>query len=173
MSRIDEELANAAEESSQDAPPAVLPARPAPKRNLGLLVALLAIGAGIVGLVMSFQEAAVYAKSVDQLLAEQSKLAGRPVRVEGDLVKGSLVHQEKPCEYRFKIASNGREIPVRYGQCVVPDTFRDMPGMDVKVTVEGKLQASGEFEATQIMAKCPSKYDMREQAKRGEQAPHQ
>jgi cytochrome c-type biogenesis protein CcmE len=44
--------------------------------------------------------------------------------------------------------------------------------MDVKVTVEGKLQADGHFEATLVMAKCPSKYDMREKAKNGEKAPH-
>jgi cytochrome c-type biogenesis protein CcmE len=61
---------------------------------------------------------------------------------------------------------------VRYAQCIVPDTFRDIPGMDVSVTAEGTLAASGDFEATQIMAKCPSKYEMRDRANKGEQAPH-
>jgi len=171
MSHLDEELARAA---AEDAPATAAPvaARPAPKRNLGLLVALLVAGGGLVALVFSFKEAAVYAKSVDQLMAEKGRLAGRPVRVEGDLVKGTLVHQDNPCEYRFKMTSNGVQLPVRYGQCVVPDTFRDVPDMDVKVTVEGKLDGAGNFEATQVMAKCPSKYEMREKSKKGEQAPH-
>lgn len=176
MSHLDEELARAAADEHE--PVALGPrsthkpsARPEPKRNLGLLVGLLAVGGALVALVMSFQEAAVYAKTVDQLMAEQTRFAGRPVRVEGDLVKGSLVHQDSPCEYRFRMVSKGVEVPVRYGQCVVPDTFRDVPDMDVKVTVEGKL-AGGQFEATQVMAKCPSKYDMREKSKNGEAAPH-
>jgi cytochrome c-type biogenesis protein CcmE len=40
------------------------------------------------------------------------------------------------------------------------------------VTAEGKLTDSGHFEASNIMAKCPSKYEMKERAKGGEQAPH-
>jgi cytochrome c-type biogenesis protein CcmE len=48
---------------------------------------------------------------------------------------------------------------VRYAQCVIPDTFRDVPGGGVQVTVEGALTAQGEFEATLVMAKCASKYD--------------
>ena len=170
MSHLDEELARAAADESED--PGLAPVakasragEPAPKRNLGLLVGLLVVGAALVALVFSFQEAAVYAKTVDQLMAEQGKLAGRPVRVEGDLVKGTLVHQDSPCEYRFRMVSKGVEVPVRYGQCVVPDTFRDVPDMDVKVTVEGKLVGQ-QFEATQVMAKCPSKYDMREKSRK-------
>ena len=50
---------------------------------------------------------------------------------------------------------------VLYPQCVVPDTFRDVPGVKVEVTAEGKLLPDGSFRAHQIMAKCPSKYDMR------------
>lgn len=150
------------------------PERHRPKGNVGLLVGLLVVGGLLVGLVFSFQEAAVYAKTVDQVVAEKTKLAGRAVRVEGTLVKGSLTHQEQPCEYRFRIAGDAKnEIAVRYANCVVPDTFRDMPGMDVKVTVEGKLTPDGNFEATQLMAKCPSKYEMKDRQQKGEAAPHQ
>jgi len=134
---------------------------------------VLLVGVAITGLVLSFQDAAVYAKTVDQLVADKAKMAGRAVRVEGNLVKGSLVHQEKPCEYRFRMAEKGAEIPVRYAQCVVPDTFRDVPGMDVRVTVEGKMSAEGTFEATLVMAKCPSKYEMKDRQTKGEAAPHQ
>jgi cytochrome c-type biogenesis protein CcmE len=174
MSHLDEELARVAneEEAPGVAGPAGQPAPGAPRRNVGLLVALLVAAGGLVALVMSFQDAAVYAKTVDQLVAEKARMTGRAARVEGDLVKGSLVHKDSPCEYRFRMANKGAEIPVRYGQCVVPDTFQDRPDMDVKVTVEGKLQPDGSFEASLVMAKCPSKYDMKEKAKNGEKAPH-
>ena len=174
MSHLDDELAQAAAEHDAE-PVAVRKAdpKPPPKKNLGLLVGALLIGVCVTGLVLNFKDAAVYAKSVDQLVAEKTKLAGRAVRVEGNLVKGSLVHQEEPCEYRFRMSEKGAEIPVRYANCVVPDTFRDVPGMDVRVTVEGKLAASGTFEATLVMAKCPSKYEMKDRATKGEAAPHQ
>lgn len=175
MSQIDEELAKAANASEPDAPPVVAGApqgSPRKKGNIGLLAVLLVMVVGIAGLVLSFKEAAVYAKTVDQVLAEKDKLAGRAVRVEGDLVKGSLVHQEQPCEYRFKMSAGEAQIPVRYANCVVPDTFRDVPGMDVKVTVEGKMSSEGTFEASLVMAKCPSKYEMKQRAEKGETMPH-
>jgi cytochrome c-type biogenesis protein CcmE len=109
---------------------------------------------------------------VDELVRERDKLAGRAVRVEGALKRGSLTRRAEPCEYRFTLAKAGTELPVRFAQCIVPDTFRDMPGMDVMVTAEGKLDPAGHFEATNIMAKCPSKYEMNERAKKGESAPH-
>jgi len=55
---------------------------------------------------------------------------------------------------------------------VVPDTFRDVAGVDVGVTVEGELTADNRFEATSVLAKCPSKYEMQERKQRGEEMPH-
>jgi cytochrome c-type biogenesis protein CcmE len=37
----------------------------------------------------------------------------------------------------------------------------------VEVTAEGQLQANGTFRASQIMAKCPSKYEMRGKTDQG------
>lgn len=180
MTRVDEELAQALADSEAQArteePLPVTSAVAAPtkgKRNLGLLAALLVMGGGIVALVMtSGANESIYSRSVDRLMNEKVKLAGRNVRVEGTLVKGTLKRRDQPCEYRFEITGGGVVLPVRYAQCIVPDTFRDMPGTEVKVTAEGTLAKAGHFEATQIMAKCPSKYEMKDRANKGEQAPH-
>ena len=182
MSGVDDELERAvAESEAQDAaplsdPPVVKEPAASPaqsRRNLGLLAALLVIGGGIVTLVMtSFDDAAIYSKGVDELLAEKDRMASRNVRVEGTLVKGTLKRRDEPCEYRFRITKNGQALDVRYAQCVVPDTFRDVPGMDVAVTAEGKLTEEGHFQASHIMAKCPSKYEMKEREAKGEKAPH-
>jgi cytochrome c-type biogenesis protein CcmE len=145
-----------------------------PKGNVRLLVVLLVMAGGIVALVMtSFKDAAVYSKNVDQVLAEGRSLGGRQLRVEGNLVHGSLTRREQPCEYRFTIKGKEATLPVSYAKCIVPDTFRDVPGMDVGVTVEGKITAAGQFEATTVLAKCPSKYEMKEKQARGEEMPHQ
>jgi cytochrome c-type biogenesis protein CcmE len=181
MSDIDDELAKAVEESEADeaARPVVVPeASPAavakkPRRELVLLGALLVIAGAILTLVMtSFDGAAIYSKSVDELVAQKDTLAKRNLRVQGTLVKGTLAKRDTPCEYRFRMQKNGAQIEVRYPQCVVPDTFRDVPNVDVDVTATGKLASDGHFQASEIMAKCPSKYDMKQKAASGLKAPH-
>jgi len=124
----------------------------------------------IVAVVMSSGQASVYSKGVDQLVAEKARLMGRTVRLDGTLVSGSLRRRDTPCEYRFSLTKNGARLPVRFAQCVVPDTFRDVPGTDVRVTVEGVLEQGGYFSANQIMAKCPSKYE--DQMRKGQRPPY-
>ena len=184
MSSLDEELAHAVRRSEQDAPakpsadeePVVLGsapprvARTARWRNLGLLAALLGISGAVLAVVLTSTEAAVYSKGVDQLVEQRARLAGRNVRINGKLVEGTLKRRDRPCEYRFTLTKNGATVPVRYAQCVVPDTFRDVPGMEVQVTAEGQLNQDGYFVANQIMAKCPSKYE--EQMKQGKAVPY-
>lgn len=142
-------------------------------KSVLLAVGLVMAVVGIVSIVLfTMKDKAIYSKPVDALLLEKSKFVGRPVRVEGNLVHGSLIHHDKPCEYDFTIEKNGTAMPVKYSQCVVPDTFRDVPGMDVGVTVEGELHADNSFEATSVLAKCPSKYEMKNRQSNGEKAPH-
>ena len=145
----------------------------ASRKRLLLLVPLVMAAAAIVALVLvGMQDKGTYSKDVDVLIAEKAKFIGKPVRVEGSLVHGSLVKRETPCEYRFTIEKNGVEVPVRYAKCIVPDTFRDMPGVDVGVTVEGELRPDSSLEASAVLAKCPSKYEMKEKAAKGETMPH-
>jgi cytochrome c-type biogenesis protein CcmE len=134
----------------------------------------LTMGAAAIAVLVltGMQSNAIYSKPVDQLLGDKAKFLGRPVRAEGNLVHGSLEKRDQPCEYRFTIAKNGVSLPVRFAQCVVPDTFRDVAGMDVGVTVEGELKPDSTFEATSVLAKCPSKYEMQERKQRGEEMPH-
>ncbi len=177
MSDLDKELERAVAASDEAAPVArpVVQAPVAPRRkgNVGLLIGLLVMGGGILTLVFtSFKGSAVYSKDVDDLVRDKAAYSDRAVRVTGTLVKGTLVRRDQPCEYRFNIEKKGVVLPVHYAQCIVPDTFRDMPGMDVSVTAEGKLAQDDHFEASMIMAKCPSKYEMKERQKGGEHAPH-
>jgi cytochrome c-type biogenesis protein CcmE len=175
-----------AEEDSPSSPSLEVPARrrrgeseeqeegaDATRKRLLLLVPLVMAAAAIVALVLGgMQDKGVYSKTVDQLMAQKAQFLGKPVRAEGNLVHGTLVKKDSPCEYRFRIEKNGVEVPVRYAGCVVPDTFRDVPGMDVGVTVEGQLHADNSLEASQVLAKCPSKYEMKQKAANGEKAPH-
>jgi cytochrome c-type biogenesis protein CcmE len=148
---------------------------PERKRWVGAAIAVgIAMAAATIATLVltGMQDRAIYSKPVDELLANRAKFLGRPVRADGNLVHGSLAKRDQPCEYRFTIEKNGSTLPVRFAQCVVPDTFRDVPEMDVAVTVEGELQRDDSFEATNVLAKCPSKYEMQQKKDRGEQMPH-
>ena len=116
-------------------------------------------------------DAFVYCKLVDEVLAQPEAYAGRQLRVEGELVQGSVRFRETPCEWRFALGKGDRQMPVRFPRCTVPDTFRDAP--ELQVTVQGTLQDEGWFLATQVIPRCPSKYEMEEQKRGGTRMPHQ
>jgi cytochrome c-type biogenesis protein CcmE len=139
------------------------------KRSWGLLVGLLVLGGGVLAFVFnSGEDSVVYSYQVDQVKAQAGELGERQLRVQGMLVSGTLTRRDEPCEYNFmmqKAGVHGAEpLKVQYAQCVVPDTFRDVKGVEVEVTAEGRLAEDGHLEATKIFAKCPSKYEMREGA---------
>lgn len=147
---------------------------PPTRGSFGFLLVLLGLAATVLVLVFSGVDgAAIYSVTTSELLSNAEKYQGRTVRVEGDLVKGSLRYRAEPCEYRFSMEHGEKELKVRYPECLVPDTFRDVPGMDVKVTAEGTLSPEGYLDASKIMAKCPSKYEMQQKAAGGENAPHE
>lgn len=145
------------------------------RRNLGVLLTLLVLGAGILVFVLG-QDAdqLTYAKDVQAAVADQEP-SERNLRVQGVLVPGSLTKREEPCEYRFQVRqkdnADGAKMDVRFAQCIVPDTFRDVPGIDVEVTVTGQKEGDY-FKAETIAAKCPSKYEMQQRQLAGEQKPH-
>jgi cytochrome c-type biogenesis protein CcmE len=143
------------------------------RKRLLLLVPLVMAAAAIAALVLiGLQDKGMYSKPVDELILAKAKFVGKPVRAEGNLVHGSLIKRDSPCEYRFIIEKNGVQVPVRFAKCVVPDTFRDVPGVDLGVTVEGTLSPDVSLDASSVLAKCPSKYEMKQKEVRGEKAPH-
>ena len=67
----------------------------------------------------------VYSKLVHEVMGAPDSFEGRRLRVEGELRQGSIEFREDPCEWRFVLYKEDKEMPVRFPQCVVPDTFRD------------------------------------------------
>jgi cytochrome c-type biogenesis protein CcmE len=147
------------------------------RKGWGLLAVLLLVAGVVLTLVFTgSQEAVVYSYRVDEVKAKAADLGERQLRVQGSLVSGTLVRRDNPCEYRFMMRKlnekEGEALEVRYPLCVVPDTFRDVKGVDVEVTAEGRLAEDGHLQASKIFAKCPSKYEMRDNAnKMGGQGP--
>jgi len=141
-----------------------------PLLKVGLVFTLLGAALALLMFGSQASDALVYSKLVDEVLKAPGDFHGRELRVEGDLKQGSIHFRESPCEWRFVLGKPGREMPVRFPQCIVPDTFKD--GMGLKVTVQGKITGDGYFLANQVIPRCPSKYEMKERQGKGEKMPH-
>jgi cytochrome c-type biogenesis protein CcmE len=149
-------------------------ARASRVRAVKLGAVMLILGGGIAALLTGGGQAAdspfVYSQTVADVVGDPASHSGHTVRVEGTLVDGSVQFREEPCEWRFTLeGTEEQRLPVQFSQCIVPDTFRD--GMGVTVVVEGRLE-SGTFVASQVMTRCPSRYDMEERSRNGEAMPH-
>jgi cytochrome c-type biogenesis protein CcmE len=134
--------------------------------DLGKIVAIalsvIVVGGGLVYLVLSsVGESMVYYKTVEELLAERGRFEGREVRVNGQLVEGSLARKAGTDEFRFELVKNGKVIEVRYSG-IIPDSM----ARSSEILVQGTLAAGrDELAASEIMTKCPSKYEDRARGK--------
>ena len=114
------------------------------------IILLVAIGyLGYTG----FVGGATYYYTVSELMEQGSSIYGENVRVNGQVVPGSVGQEAQGTTLRFTIADGEENLPIIY-QGVVPDSFK--VGNDV--VVEGHLDSDGIFQANTLMAKCPSKY---------------
>ena len=130
----------------------------------------IAIGALLVVILLGWfgwsqveEGALVYYKNLEELRASGETNAG--ARVHGFVVEGSIERDISAKVVRFRVRSTPRDIagsnqdvlPVVYASLETPDLFKD----GAEVVVEGRLVGSGQgtFEATHILAKCPSKFE--------------
>ena len=116
--------------------------------QIGFLIVLAAVG---VLVFRGARNAMVYYIGVSELLAKPLNDDLDGLRVRGVVVPGSIDRQE--LVLKFKLTDGTESIPVTY-RGVIPDTF----GEDGEVVVEGAMTQAG-FEASFLMAKCPSKYE--------------
>jgi cytochrome c-type biogenesis protein CcmE len=122
---------------------------------IGGLIILVALGA--LGFV-AFRGAATYYYTVAEILSKANSLNGQTVRVAGPVVDHSLELSKSPVS-SAKFVMHDRDnsqllLTITY-QGTLPDAFKE--GTDA--VAEGKLNSSGVFEASQIIVKCPSKYE--------------
>jgi cytochrome c-type biogenesis protein CcmE len=124
------------------------------KRKKKFLIggAVLLVAVGYLAFV-GFKGSATYYYTVSEYVAQGSSIDGKIVRLNGQVVPGSVEQKPADLTLKFTIAESGQSLPVTY-RGVVPDTFR--PGGDI--VIEGSLDSGGIFRAKTLMPKCPSKY---------------
>lgn len=119
---------------------------------IAALVVVTAIGYLIY---TGFQSTSVYYLTVTELKARSASPLGSSlgqVRVAGVVQDGSIQRTANTSTIHFTVTDDGGTLPVVYSG-LVPDIF----GPGIQVVVEGRY-TDGVFQATTMLAKCPSKY---------------
>lgn len=124
------------------------------RRNVrwGFVIAGLAIIAAVIYLVVANTGASAEYYMTIHELRDCSSCSGQNVRVAGFVSKAGVTRLDGGKSISFDITDNSLSMPVVYSN-VVPDTVR----AGTQVVVEGHLMG-GVFQATTLLAKCPSKF---------------
>ncbi len=98
-------------------------------------------------------KATSYYCTIGELQTMGRKAYTRNLRVAGNVKPGSI--QRMGTHAQFVLLEQGHELPVNYeGSEPPPDTFKD----DAQALAMGHLGRNGVFQATELQAKCASKY---------------
>jgi cytochrome c-type biogenesis protein CcmE len=131
-----------------------LACRPPSRSRLKLLVAIVILTLAIGYLVFSsVQSSSAYYMTIGELSAGGPSLENKKVRVAGTLLGDTVEWDARQIRLDFTITDGSGQLPVSYNG-VRPDMFRD----GSEAVVEGKY-ANGTFLATNLLLKCPSKYE--------------
>ena len=107
------------------------------------------------------QDSKSYYVTIKELNGMGNSAYSKRLRVAGNVPPGSIKRQGTHLE--FQLVEQDRTLPVVYsGTEAPPDTFKD----NAQALAEGKFGRDGVFHATNIQAKCASKYAPKQLASR-------
>lgn len=128
--------------------------------NRKFLVGAAVIVASVAFLIVSgVKETGVYFLTPTELatkVSADSSFYDMGLKVGAKVVPGSIRRAPDGKQIDFTIGDGIRTYPVTY-RGLVPDTFTD--ANDIEVIVEGRLRHDGVFHATEVLAKCGSRYE--------------
>lgn len=116
------------------------------------VVLLVAVGYLIFN---SVSTSAEYYLTVGELKAKAPAVYSQSVRVAGIVAGDSIVKDARAGTLQFMAEDSSGKLPVLYKGGAVPDIF----GPGVQVVVEGKYAPDGTFQADNLLAQCPSRYE--------------
>jgi cytochrome c-type biogenesis protein CcmE len=127
--------------------------------KVGITALVLSVAFGTL-MYVSLGESLQQYKYVDEVLVAPGQWEGKPLQVHGYVVAKSIQRKPNTTEHKFELQRNGKAMEA-YFDFIPPDQFKD----DAEVVLTGVLAHDGTFHATDMTAKCPSKYS--EQAPKG------
>ena len=150
------------------------------KPNLKLIIGAVVITAAVLYLIISSTMAnANYFMTVSELKAQNQELVGKKLRMSGAIIGSTIKYDPQKMDLVFEVA----EIPGDYKEIdrlgglakVLADAVRnpnlprlkvhysgpkpDLMQDEAQAIVTGHLDEAGVFQATELLMKCPSKYE--------------
>jgi cytochrome c-type biogenesis protein CcmE len=125
---------------------------PRRKRLLAVLAILAGVGIATALAMLAFRDNLLYFYNPTQVLAGDAP-SGRTFRIGGMVTQGSVQRTPGSLEVRFIVTDYRHSVPVRY-EGLLPDLFREGQG----VVAHGRLDASGQFVADEVLAKHDENY---------------
>ncbi|MBZ5530116.1 MAG: cytochrome c maturation protein CcmE [Acidobacteriia bacterium] len=126
--------------------------------KFGAAVAIIVLSLGYLAWTGVNESKSFYVK-IKEMRAMGDAAYARRLRVEGFVKPGSI--QRNGSHAEFVIEDGDQTVPVSYkGMEPPPDTFKD----HAQALVIGQLGRDGTFHATEVQAKCASKYEDMEKA---------
>ncbi len=120
--------------------------------RFGAVIVLIIVALGYLAFT-GVQDSKSYYVTIKELNAKGKDAYSKRLRVAGNVQPGSIKRQGTHLE--FLLVEEDRTLPVVYdGSEAPPDTFKD----NAQALAEGKFGRDGVFRATNIQAKCASKY---------------
>jgi cytochrome c-type biogenesis protein CcmE len=124
-----------------------------------LLGAALIVGSVGFLIAEGVRETGVYFLTPSELAAKttaDSSFYDVGLKMGAKVVPGSIRRDASNRQVDFEVSDGVKSYPVTY-RGLVPDTFTD--ANDIEVIVEGRLGRDGIFRATEVLAKCGSRYE--------------
>jgi cytochrome c-type biogenesis protein CcmE len=138
------------------------------RKVIQIIASVALVGGSLTYLIENtMSEEMEYFHPADIVIVEGEKLVGQRFRMGGHVVKDSIFQKPGTQEYQFSVSPIPQMMkhPEARDKTIIvsyigfpPDTFKD----DAEVIATGVLQADGTFAATDLLAKCPSKYEAKE-----------
>jgi cytochrome c-type biogenesis protein CcmE len=126
-------------------------------RTKFLIGGAVVLGAAGYLMASSINQTGVYYLTPTELAAKMQAdpmFSNAGVKVGARVVGGSIQRDPGGKRYSFRVTDGSHTIPVVY-RGVAPDTFTD----SVDVVVGGRMGTDGTFQATELLAKCASRYE--------------
>jgi cytochrome c-type biogenesis protein CcmE len=105
-------------------------------------------------LYLSFGSSVSYYVTVSEYFERSDELLDTNIRVAGKVADNPIEWNADDLELMFTITEGGKNMPVIY-KGAQPSGFK----AGSTILVEGKYGSDGLFRASQIILKCPSKYE--------------
>ncbi|MFI5105399.1 MAG: cytochrome c maturation protein CcmE [Terriglobales bacterium] len=120
--------------------------------RFGAVIGVIVVALGYLAYT-GVQDSKSYYVTIKELNGMGNGAYSKRLRVAGNVAPGSIKRQGTHLE--FLLAEEGRTLPVVYtGTEAPPDTFKD----NAQALAEGKFGRDGVFHASNLQAKCASKY---------------